>query len=249
LEHSVKSWGGGNAEIGLNLLHKKMEMMEKCADEYMFSIVIVKISKDPGQLLDDLRDHLSLYYIHIPDSLSIKINGEVLQMRFWERRLVDLTVANLKIAKTEWFYDDPRWQDPIDAYNLRIFIGFDVNRARKKLDSQLSMYIYSRKTGRLIKKERDARHILGLSGSGSDFGAGLTVIVDDINSEFELSPSKQDLIFQDYENEVGENHEKNLYSCKLTLLNFARGRRYAVHHVPISLLNSLSLFLRSLVYR
>lgn len=225
LEQSLKSWGGGDVNLGLEFLLKKMEILEKSNDDYMFSLVIVKISMDPEVLLDDLKTKLPLYYIHIPGTLSIKVDGEILKARYWERRLVDLTAADLKISKKELYIEDPRWQDPTDAYKLRIFMGFDVTRAKKQLDTQLSMYIYSRKTGRLIKKERDARNILGLGASGSEFSAGFTVIVDDVTSQFELSPSKQDLIFQDYENEVGENHEKNLYSCEYVfVMNSLRTR-------------------------
>ena len=77
-----------------------------------------------------------------------------------------------------------------DSYELRLFLGFDNHRitenngeaekGRKKEGTSAALHFYSRRSGRLIKTEPDARHILGLSTGGSMFCSALTVIVDDV---------------------------------------------------------------------
>jgi len=105
-----------------------------------------------------------------------------------------------------------------DAYDLRLFLGFDryrivesdfdANTGEKKETKNASLYFYSRMSGRLIKSEPDARHMLGLSTGTSLYAAALTIIIDDVDGNLPLHPTKQDLAFGN-ENR-GAVHEENL---------------------------------------
>jgi hypothetical protein len=70
--------------------------------------------------------------------------------------------------------------------------------------------IYSRQSGRLITDYEDARNLLGLTATGTDYSQGLTIIVDDFHGKFPLNPTKQDLAFG--EETHGETHRANLYN-------------------------------------
>lgn len=107
-----------------------------------------------------------------------------------------------------------------DSYDLRIFLGFDRQRitesdveaetGEKRGKKEASLYFYSRKSGRLIKAEADARYMLGLTATGSTFCQALTVLIDDFEGHLPLTPTKQDISFA-LENK-GSVHEKNLFS-------------------------------------
>jgi len=97
------------------------------------------------------------------------------------------------------------------SYKLRVFVGFDRVRIHSEEETKAaSLYVYSRHSGRLIKHEQDARHILGLNAGGSTYSSGLTVIVDDIDGKLPLNPTKQDVAFAEQAN--GDVHKGNLFA-------------------------------------
>ena len=80
----------------------------------------------------------------------------------------------------------------------------------------LSIYIYSRASGRLVQYEQDARTMLGLNAGGAEFCQALTVIIDDIEGHLPLDPTKQGVAFGHQTN--GHVHQENLFSvvCGIT---------------------------------
>ena len=107
-----------------------------------------------------------------------------------------------------------------DAYELRLFMGFDRERitdpdvaaetGEKRETKNASLHFYSRKSGRLIKSEPDARHMLGLSTGSSFYGSALTIIIDDVGGHLPLHPTKQDISFG--QQNKGAIHEENLFA-------------------------------------
>jgi hypothetical protein len=59
----------------------------------------------------------------------------------------------------------------------------------------VSLFVYSRQSGRLIKHSVDGSSVLGLTSSGTQFCQGSTILVDDIHGKLPLNPTKQDLAF------------------------------------------------------
>ena len=70
---------------------------------------------------------------------------------------------------------------------FRIYMGFNQFDLEK---TDNTLLVYSR--GRLMKKMNAFNRFLGLSGSSSLWQLGLTVIVDDFNSQLTLTPTKED---------------------------------------------------------
>ncbi len=110
-----------------------------------------------------------------------------------------------------------------DTYQVQVAIGFDPSRAIHQTgqisadNSQnfiggqaCSLLIFSRVSGRLFLKHDDARGVLRLTNSGTNFCQGLTIIVDDFEGHLPLTPTKESLAFgmEDY----GKIHERNLYA-------------------------------------
>jgi hypothetical protein len=93
---------------------------------------------------------------------------------------------------------------------VKIFLGFDPERAASDSNNKASLLVYSRKSGRLVKQEDDARGRLSLVNSGTDYAQGLTVIVDDSEGRLPLTPTKQDIAFGTETH--GKIHEQNLYA-------------------------------------
>ena len=62
----------------------------------------------------------------------------------------------------------------------------------------------------MITYEPDARNILGLTGGGTVYCQGLTIIVDDIDGHLPLDPTKQGIAFGNESH--GNVHEENLYA-------------------------------------
>ena len=102
-----------------------------------------------------------------------------------------------------------------DTYDLKVSIGFDPSRAHLQSNNFIgghacSLLIFSRTSGRLFLKHDDARGVLRLQNSGTNFCQGLTIIVDDFEGHLPLTPTKEALAFgmEDY----GQVHERNLYA-------------------------------------
>ncbi len=163
-------------------------------------------------MMEEVFKELPRYYIHIPDDFHIKINEEEVLFNFWQKRLVSLMRFDQSISKNESFRDqDDVQRIPSNNYmKVRIFCGFDPIRVDETEQRAASLYMYSRKSGRLIKHEPDARNMLKITSGGTDFCQGLTCIVDDVDGHIPLNPTKQDVAFSDMEN--GDILKENLYA-------------------------------------
>lgn len=179
-------------------------------DSYVFSVIIDKprdnLEDRSGgaadaltkirvtKLLKSLHKEIPQTYLHIPSSFDFWIAGQdALKFHYWQSRLVELSVITVNICKTiDWHQNlESEYEHP-DSYNLRLFFGFDRGRITDPLAKKAaSMYVYSRQSGRLVKCEADARHLLGLNAGGSTFSSGLTILVDDIEGNLPLNPTKQ----------------------------------------------------------
>jgi hypothetical protein len=173
----------------------------------VFCIYLTELKHYDESIVDDIHDKLPQYYIHI-DRINLQVNQKSISSTYWQRRLVEFTKFQVHVNKQTLLYEFPKGKGDdwvTCGYPLRVFLGFNPLRL-----GSLTLLIYSRKSGRLIKQIDDARHVLGLSHSGSDYCQGLTVIVDDYNGMLPLTPSKQDIAFS--EESGGEAHEHNFFS-------------------------------------
>lgn len=163
--------------------------------------------------IDEIRSILPKQYIHIPSSFHLRVGGKPIEFEYWPNRLVALTEFGVPIVKTHPFYEDAYWnqmkhRDKKDWYLIKLYIGFDGTRCKTK--GTASLFVYSRKAGRLITKIDDVRSFLSLGASGTDYCQGLTIILDDEEGNLPLNPTKQDLAFG--EEEDGDSHKTNLYA-------------------------------------
>ena len=215
----VASYGAGSSTAGINrlLCHFQEMMSSKRNGEWgrfgqVFRVVLhdVKGSGNSNSaalsLMDELNTALPSTYIHLPDNVEVKVDGEVVRFHHYQSRLIELTAFYQKIDTNTPVGGDGDWQHPEQGYNLRLLLGFDASRkgGRPKL------CIHSRHSGRLVKSVEDCRAVLGLNNTSNDFCHGLTVIVDDMFGHLPLNPTKQDIAFG--EQEAGDVHKKNLYS-------------------------------------
>ena len=132
---------------------------------------------------------------------------------------------------------------------MRLFLGFDRYRitdpdteaetGERREKKNASLHFYSRQSGRLIKSEPDARHMLGLTTGSSTYGSALTIIIDDIGGNLPLSPTKQEISFG-LENK-GEVHEENLVAWvgagEIALFIFLFELMYTSPDTPPPILN------------
>lgn len=179
--------------------------------------------KSPSQfrnLINDIEKDLPRFYIHIPDNFNILINSKSVEFNFWQRRMVELMKFHQTFEENESFLDSKEILSPTkSAMNVRIFCGFDVERFHDPTkQSALSLYIYSRRSGRLIKHEPDARNMLRIPAGGTDFAQGLTCIIDDYDGKLPLNPTKQDVAFNEKRN--GEIMGQNLYAWTSATVHF-----------------------------
>jgi len=166
-------------------------------------------------LMQEIKSALPSQYIHIPETFDVKVGMEKVYFNFWQTRLAELSVFYVKIDPDNSFRVSDDWMEPAFGYHIRVFVGFDPIRFLEAEDPKsseiktLSLHLYSRKSGRLIRHDPDGRSILGLTAGGTNFCQGLTVIVDDFAGQLPLNPTKQDVAFSEQAN--GSVHEKNLY--------------------------------------
>ena len=175
----------------------------------------LKTNSNPSRyqnLLQQLQKELPRYYIHIPDRFNITINSERVNFHYWQRHLVEPFRFDQGIDENESFRDRKNFQEPaVSNVKVRVFCGFDPIRLNDKtLPSTLSVFIYSRRSGRLIKHVPDGRNMLGLTAGGTTYCQGLTCIIDDFNGAIPLNPTKQDVAFSERRN--GELLGENLYA-------------------------------------
>mmetsp|Transcript_5571 Transcript_5571/g.9979 ORF Transcript_5571/g.9979 Transcript_5571/m.9979 type:complete len:495 (-) Transcript_5571:871-2355(-) len=174
-----------------------------------------------NQLIKDLQREIPCMYLHIPDSFEFIVGKQRLMFKYWQERLVEFSTFNITVGSTiPWKQNFEVSDEHPDSYDLRLFIGFDRFRiadsdvaaetGEKRESKHASLYFYSRQSGRLIKSEPDARHMLGLTTGSSLYGSALTIIIDDIGGCLPLHPTKQDISFG-LENK-GAVHEENLFA-------------------------------------
>ena len=163
-----------------------------------------------SQLLKDLRMEIPRFYLHVPWTFDFRIgSGGVVTFDYWQQRLVEFSsISVLTMNHSSYWHEYKPESDP-GAYKMRVLIGFDRYRtSNKSLGKEGSLYIYSRKSGRLIKCMPDGRGYLGLGNTGSMYCQGLTIIIDDIGGQLPLNPTKQGIAFAEQTN--GAIHEENL---------------------------------------
>jgi len=162
-------------------------------------------------VLKQLAEELPRYYIHIPPTLAIIINAQRIKFNYWQRHLIEIMRFDQKVDENESFRELESLEPAKGNLNFRIFCGFDPIRARDKDQaSSLSVYIYSRRSGRLIKHAEDGRNMLKITAGGTAFCQGLTCIIDDHSGKIPLNPTKQDVAFSEKPN--GEILGENLYA-------------------------------------
>jgi len=104
-----------------------------------------------NNLMSDLRDSLPRQYLHIPDSFDVRVGGQKIDFRHWQKRLVELTEFFIHVGtKKNWNEDglDLKLASKIllDGFmKIRVFIGFDP--MRKGPRKEANMLIYSRQMG------------------------------------------------------------------------------------------------------
>lgn len=195
-----------------NIRHEQSEGLAKRAMYAQQKITV-------NNLIKDLQREIPCMYLHIPDSFEFLVGKKRLIFDYWQERLVEFSTFTVPVGATiPWKQNFEDSAEHRDAYDLRLFLGFDryrivesdfdANTGEKKETKNASLYFYSRMSGRLIKSEPDARHMLGLSTGTSLYAAALTIIIDDVDGNLPLHPTKQDLAFGN-ENR-GAVHEENL---------------------------------------
>ena len=231
---AAKELGHGDADDGIAKLATEIQSMFRGTfenDNHVFHLILCNLhhskkvvididAEGPPMnasriFLDEIKTMLPEYYINIPsEGFDFIIDGVKTQFTYWQKRLVELTEFRINIPKNMPIEDMPdlgNWCDI--GYNLRIYCGFDAQRLKKEKEgsgTSCKLYIYSRQAGRLIEKRTDARNMLHLHASGSDFMQGLTVIIADIEAELPLMPTKDGIAWS--EQRDGEVHKSNLIS-------------------------------------
>jgi hypothetical protein len=200
-------------EVGLVRLYNHMQALMEWPEERAFLVVLHRVihrgsSEGIQGILQTLKELIPKTYLHLTAQVSVE--GRNLDFHYWGKRLAELHKFQLKIDSKHSFDVAEDWHMPNNGHLVTIYLGFDPFRAHEENNNKASLFIYSRKAGRLVKTFDDARVLLGLSSGGTDFGQGLTVILDDHEGKLPLDPTKQDISFA-FE-AFGKVHEKNLYS-------------------------------------
>ena len=215
LRDSLEEYGAGNISQGRQRVVSHIEELIDCEDDYVFLVVLHRVihrGSDGGVagMLNTLKAILPRHYLHIPPEFEITVDEERLTLQFWERRLAELHHFPIRIDPTHDYYLAEDWHMPNSGHVVDLYLGFDPIRAGVENKNKAALLIYSRKSGRLVKEVKDARGMLGLASGGTDYGQGLTIIMDDIRGRLSLTPTKQDLAFG--MEATGKVHEENLFS-------------------------------------
>jgi len=173
-------------------------------------------------LMRDIKKELPKTYLHIPDNLHFRVGKDRLEFKHWPQRLVELSSFTIKVNPNLGWNEGDTFRandERDDSYELRIFCGFDADRATlPNSRKECTLHLHSRKSGRLICTDADARTKLQLPASGSDYSQGLTVIMDDFTGKLPLNPTKQGVAFA--EERRGAVHEENLYQLVGAVAHF-----------------------------
>lgn len=172
------------------------------------------------ELLAKVKKELPRQYLHVPNSITVLIDNAAVNFAHWQRRLAELTKYKVWVDKQERLClrhaeqasQDLYQNDCDSAHAVYVYVGFDPTRVgngrENKSEASCQMFWHSRRNGRLIKHESEARFTLGLSIGSTDFCQGLTVIVDDFGGVLPLNPTKTDFAFA--ESAHGTVHRQNL---------------------------------------
>eukprot|EP00574_Skeletonema_japonicum_P000894 CAMPEP_0201740920 /NCGR_PEP_ID=MMETSP0593-20130828/46548_1 /ASSEMBLY_ACC=CAM_ASM_000672 /TAXON_ID=267983 /ORGANISM="Skeletonema japonicum, Strain CCMP2506" /LENGTH=653 /DNA_ID=CAMNT_0048235241 /DNA_START=39 /DNA_END=2000 /DNA_ORIENTATION=+ len=164
-------------------------------------------------LMRDIKKELPKTYLHIPENLYFLVGNDKLSFKHWPQRLVEFSSFTVKVNPNMGWNEGEIFRandERHDNYELRIFCGFDADRATiPNSRKECMLHLHSRKSGRLICTDADARTKIHLPASGSDYSQGLTIIMDDLKGQLPLNPTKQGVAFG--EERRGRVHEENLY--------------------------------------
>ena len=188
--------------------------------------------RDPAAIfIEQIKALLPRHYIHVPQvnfeffiDVHEKDQLEPVTFSYWLYRLVELSKITVYVNNERPIaeLDDETWHE--DGYPLNIYMGFDPLRVNEKKEkTALNLHIHSRRSGRLIEFQEDARGKLGLVNQGSDFCQGLTMIVDDVDGKLPLMPTKTGLAWS--EEQHGNVHRDNFNAW----LHTAAKMYYTVH--------------------
>ncbi|KAL7529837.1 hypothetical protein ACHAWF_003129 [Thalassiosira exigua] len=202
------------------------ECIQRNAEEEPQKVTVNKLMRKLGEVLPRT-------YLHVPDTFDFTVGGKKVEFKYWPARLVELTSFTVNInPKISWqhkFSPDNEIDHP-DTYELRVFAGFDGMRVTgrdakgRPLRREASLYVYSRHSGRLISRDKDARTHLGLTAGGTDFCQGLTIIIDDVGGNLPLNPTKEQVAFG--EEAHGDTHKENLMTWVGGVVHF-----FYMHHL------------------
>eukprot|EP00545_Synedropsis_sp_CCMP1620_P013339 CAMPEP_0119009490 /NCGR_PEP_ID=MMETSP1176-20130426/4400_1 /TAXON_ID=265551 /ORGANISM="Synedropsis recta cf, Strain CCMP1620" /LENGTH=600 /DNA_ID=CAMNT_0006962013 /DNA_START=95 /DNA_END=1897 /DNA_ORIENTATION=- len=213
---SIQHYGNGDIDEGRRLLEAHFDTLLNCEYNHVFFLVLHRVhQRSTGggipRLLRNLREILPRNYLHVPPKFKVMVDAEPVVFQFWEKRLAELHVfPSICIDPKHSFELAMDWHYPNNGHTVSMYVGFDPIRANVSNKNKAALLIYSRKSGRLVREIEDARGMLGLATGGTDFGQGLTVIIDDHVGCLPLTPTKQDIAFG---NEIaGKIHETNLTS-------------------------------------
>ena len=218
----VNTYGEGSLDAGVTRLMSHFQQMSSKRNGkwghfgQVFRVVMHAVKGSSASnsncralsLMDEIYSALPATYIHLPQNIEVKVNGQAIQFNYYQSRLIELTTFCRKIDIAQCVGDGDGWQDQDRGhYNVRFMFGFDGSRK----GGRPRLCIHSRHSGRLVKSIEDCRAILGLTTGSSDFCQGLTVIVDDMDGHLPLNPTKQDIAFGE-QGEAGDVHRRNLLS-------------------------------------
>ena len=167
-------------------------------------------------LLESLEQDLPRRYLHLKGirvRLKVRSTWQKIDFHYWQQQLAGLTCFQAFIPTSMSFEKDADLNSSDDCQlnlsfrngaqpqktkqKFRVFCGFDPVRAKEEEPGPCELFIYSSKSGRLIKRIEDARNALGIPRT-NDIDAycqGLTILVDDEEGSLPINPSKQDLSF------------------------------------------------------
>ena len=170
-------------------IRKEKALAMKGNEHCFFKLTLLGCYKS-SSINEHIRSRLPTLYLHyMPITWMLSVNGEppkAISPFRWTHRLVEM-------GKFIVYQPNDRHKVPI-----YIFIGFDHRKMAKPKgeaehkNSKGNVYVYC--SGRLIEKSGDTRVTLGLPASGSNYQAGVTVIIDERRNAGKLlqpNPSKE----------------------------------------------------------
>eukprot|EP00546_Thalassionema_frauenfeldii_P018264 CAMPEP_0178907652 /NCGR_PEP_ID=MMETSP0786-20121207/7489_1 /TAXON_ID=186022 /ORGANISM="Thalassionema frauenfeldii, Strain CCMP 1798" /LENGTH=781 /DNA_ID=CAMNT_0020579473 /DNA_START=76 /DNA_END=2421 /DNA_ORIENTATION=+ len=214
-EAAMRHYGGEDIQDGVNRLIRHLQDMYESNEEREFLVILHRVlQRGHGggvkAIMNNLAERLPKTYLHIPENFKVSVDSKTLKFKYWEEKLLELHKFTLKIDPHHSFKIAEDWHYPNHGHYVCLYLGFDGDRCKLENDNKASLLIYSRQSGRLVRQIEDARGQLGVTSGGTDFAQGLTVILDDLNGNLPLTPTKQDIAFG--QQATGKIHEMNLMS-------------------------------------